>query len=160
MEILTILMIKSDIEGSISAYVQNEDRVNVYIDAKTKEEANEYLDQVEDAAEEAIRNWTTEPEVFPEETEEEENDYITYPIRKQRLEEIKAEASRSPEGRRFINGLKASYEFCKKHDTTGGLTLEQFRYLAALSYIDIWEGLSNMYNYAFRRGFKLGKKKV
>lgn len=107
------------------------------------------------AALEACQNWKPAPQ--PVEGKKLQKHYGVCPVAVEDIEETLAGYAEDERGKRFIKSLETAKDFRRKKDTSGGLRLTQLKYLAALSYKDVWEGTTTCYDLGYRRGYNRAK---
>ncbi len=84
--------------------------------------------------------------------------YKLCPIAIEDLQRAVEQYQQDEQNSRFIRSIQKARDFTARKDTSGGLLLTQFEYLRALTYMDVWDGLTTMYDIAYRRGYNRAKK--
>lgn len=132
----------------------NEDAASIVINASTLDEALTLLKGTSQEAEEAVKNYTPEPIEEPEEAPQH------YRMLNMSIEEADAfieEFKATTQGAKLLRSIELSRDF---HRKKGGkdLVLSELRYFFVLAYKDIWEAITSVYDYAYRKGYKKAQK--
>lgn len=152
---MILLEVGSGNAQKVEAQAFSKTTANIYITADTPQAATELLQQGIEKALEACQNWKPEPQ--PEKEEQPQKHYRLCPVAVEDLQQTIDEYQQDERGSRFIRSIQKAKDFTDRKDTSGGLLLTQFRYLCALTYMDVWDGLTTMYDIAYRRGFNKAK---
>ena len=154
---IILLEVGSGNAQKVEAQAFSKTTANIYITADTPQAATELLQQGIEKALEACQNWKPEPQQPVEEKKQPQKHYRLCPVAVEDLQQTIDEYQQDEQGSRFIRSIQKAKDFTDRKDTSGGLLLTQFRYLSALTYMNVWDGLSTMYDIAYRRGFNKAK---
>ena len=152
---MILLEVGSGNAQKVEAQAISKTTANIYITADTPQAATELLQQGIEKALEACQNWKPEPQQPVE--EKPQKHYRLCPVAIEDLQQTIDEYQQDERGSRFIRSIQKAKDFTDRKDTSGGLLLTQLRYLFALTYMDVWDGLTTMYDIAYRRGFNRAK---
>lgn len=155
MNINIILWIREESSHSVKADAISKDLAQVFITAASTQEALTMIQDAEAAGLEACQNWKPEPQ--PPVEEKPQKHYRLCPVAVEDLQQTIDEYQQDEQGSRFIRSIQKARDFTDRKDTSGGLLLTQLKYLSALTYMDVWDGLTTMYDIAYRRGFNRAK---
>ena len=155
MKNIILLEVGSGNAQKVEAQAFSKTIANIYITADTPQAATELLQQGIEKALEACQNWKPEPQKPVE--EKPQKHYRLCPVAVEDLQQTIDEYQQDERGSRFIRSIQKAKDFTDRKDTSGGLLLTQLKYLSALTYMDVWDGLTTMYDIAYRRGFNKAK---
>lgn len=155
MKNMILLEVGSGNAQKVEAQAFSKTTANIYITAETPQAAAELLQQGIEKALEACQNWKPEPQKPVE--EKPQKHYRLCPVAVEDLQQTIDEYQQDERGSRFIRSIQKAKDFTDRKDTSGGLLITQLRYLCALTYMDVWDGLTTMYDIAYRRGFNRAK---
>lgn len=149
MKTLIYMNIEEGNAQNVQAIATSKEDAGIYIEASTLQEATALLLKGNELAKEATNNWT------PSQDPEEEHP-IAHVVTHERIESVLDEYRATDRGRRLIASVERAAVFRYKKEK-GGLNCFDANYLMALTYKDIWNGLVNTYNVAYRRGYNKAK---
>ena len=146
-----LMMIQEGHMPTIDAEAVKKDAANIYITASSWQQAQELLEQGQDLAAEACRNW--KPEKKPA------ADQKTYSTTNRSIEEMDELAKgyeETPEGQRFLKSIDAAKEFMEKNGARS-LNLRQIKYLAHKHHNSLASGSLDLIALSYRQGYRSGK---
>ena len=136
---------------AVEATALSNDTADICIYAGSWQQAQALLDQAQDVAAEACRNWKPE-----EATAQDQKHYYTISRSMEEMQEAAAAYEDSPRGQRFAKSVENAIEFTFKH-SNGGLHVTQLNYLVNKHYNSLLNGSMDLTALAYRRGYMDGK---
>lgn len=153
----TVLMtIEDERSQTVEATALSKESANIYIYARSWQQAQELLTQGQDLAAEACRNWKPEDVQQGEEPAQDQKHYCVINRSMEEMQEAAAAYEASPKGQRFTKSIENAKQFTFKH-SKGGLTVPQLNFLANKHYNSLINGSFELTALAYRRGYMNGK---
>lgn len=149
------MIIEDEAQVTLQASACSNEGGNVFITARTLQEAQGLIDKGAAQLAEAMKNW----QPVEEEQEEPAADQKHYYYISRSIEEMDEEAAAyedSPEGQRFAKRVDNAVAFYFKH-SKGGLLCTQLNYLANKHYNSLLNGSIDLSALAYRTGYNAGK---
>ena len=147
------MIIDDESQVSLQTHACSNEGGNVFITARTLQEAQELIGQGEEKLNEAMQTWK------PEEGQEAP---ATNPSTKRSFKEMDEAAKDyedSPEGRRLLKRIEKAHEFLFKH-RKGGLKSLELNYLANKCHNNFFNGSFDIAALEYMRGYMAGKKET
>lgn len=139
---------------SVSAKAYSKDRAGIFISAPDMQAAQALVEKGEQMARAALEEW----EPVKEETAEEH--YLLPPITQEQAGRKLTDFEQTPAGSRMIKAVENAAAFTAKKDKKG-LLIGQVLYFSLVAYkAGIYDAITQLYMYAFRRGYKRAKREA
>ncbi len=149
------MIIEDGKDARMEVNAGSKERASIFIEAPNMQTALIQLEMAEAQAEEACKNYVPE-EKEPKE-EKPQKHYKVSRIATEDIQEYFKDCETDKDKQRIKKGIENARIFTHRKDG-GGLRMSEIDYFYMLIHKDIWEGLTAMYDYAFRRGYNKGTK--
>lgn len=143
----------NDASTEVNAY--SKESASIFIKAPNTQTALIQLEIAEEQAAEACKNYI--PTEEPAEEPKPQKHYRVSKIATEDIQEYFKDCETDKDKQRIKKGIENARKFRHGKDG-GGLRMSEIDYFYMLIYKNIWEGLTAMYDYAFRRGYNKGTK--
>ena len=143
-------LIRDGITPQAQAQAHSRNSANIFITATTLQEAKDLLPEGEALALKLMNEWT--PGTGPQDEQKTGKHYAINHIAEEDLDECIEEYTHTARGRRFLDRCEKARAFRKKKEG-GTLRTSEFKYIYALANKNLWEGLTIIYDIAFRMGY-------
>ena len=141
-------------ECSVEARAISKDKAGIFITAPNMQAAQALVERGEQLAKDALQTW----EPVKEETTQEH--YWLPPITEEQAERQLTDYEQTAAGSRMTKAVENAAAFTSKKDKKG-LLINQIAYFALVAYkAGIYEAMSKMYMYAFRKGYNRAKREA
>lgn len=129
------------------AKAHSNESANIFITANTLQEAKNLLTEGEALAIKLMNEWT--PGTDPQDDKKAETDQDTY---------IK-EYTQTARGQRFLSTCEKAKAFREKKEHIS-LRLSEIEYIHALASKNLWNGLTTLYDVAFKKGYNTARSET
>lgn len=154
MKRIITMIIEDEAQVTLQASACSNEGGNVFITARTLQEAQGLIATGAAQLAEAMKNWQPEEEQEEELATDQKHYYISRSM--EEMNEAAQAYEESPAGQRFTKRVDNAVAFYFKH-SKGGLLCTQLEYLANKHYNSLLNGSIDLSALAYRTGYNAGK---